>query len=1397
MRLRNLFALSIFVLLSLVTGSWTWAACSSPTGNTGTMDYFTAENVFKYCDGTSWVPMKYGGISLLNKLTDPSPYAIASAGVVAVKGNYAYVIDPAGSLLVLDITTLSNPTPVTKISDSFFNSTSALLVSGSYLIGVRNGTVYIVDITTPTAPVISGSVTNSNLSNASSLAVSGNYAYAYTSLTNPGRLVVIDISNKSAPVQTGFVSSPSIANGTAVAASGGYVYISVGASSITVIDATTPSSPAIIGSISDSRMSTIKAMAISGNYIYVVSTTGGTGTFSVIDITTKSNPTLVSAVTGANYGDFYGVNSLWVNGSLAYVALNPGSNSGGYLQTVDISNPLSPKAIFSYRIIGAGTYGAKYVSGDGNKLFVVDSNSMLLTFDLSLKPTLYKTGEGYLRDKSGIGYGYIATTGSATAVIDFDETIYWFDTSTPATLNYISQFSLPGYTNRFATGVAMKGNFVYSGNSNTSRLSVVDFTNPSNPILISGVSDPNYNGMGSMEVSGNYLYIARTGGLAVVDVSTPSTPTYVTKITTAFASAGSRLKVVGSKVYVTSNGGDLAIFDITTPTAPSLLGKVTDTTNLNGAKGLDVQGSYAYVAAMNCKCLTVVDVSNSASPSIVNAFTSNTYYDVIEDVIVNGSYLYTYSYTKGLATVDITTPTSPTPTSAIGGGGYVLVRNGNTLYAGGTGSVKAFNITTASTPSTTSDVDPEGKLEGIAGIASVGNYAYSVAATTGIFTVMDVTDKTNPVVIGSVKNTTRFNGATNLTVSGNYAYVVSPSNLTIVDISTPSAPSVVGFLSDATNLPTPKDVYVSGNYAYVAASNRLTVVNITNKAAPTYSTNLSHALISDCRQIVVSGSYAYLPCSTSTSLVIVSLATPGSPSVTGTFQDATNLVSARTVVVSGGYALVGASNSNGGAIVNISTPSAPSFVKTMPLSNIVFMVQKNSMIFFQSSTYGFGQMGISDPANPKVISSGYSSSMNISSPSQLAISGNYLYRAAPTNTMEIWSIADSKVALYEEASANFTNIFGTGYKIKVVGTTAYVTSKFGQRLTAVDISNIDSPTILGSLADPKFDSPTGIEISGNYAYISGAGYGYVMTVVDISDPANMKSLAYYSNYTYLALGENLVISGNYIFATTRSNGRVTSFDISNPIAPSLKSSVNVTSPYDLVKNGNYLYACSSSGVAIIDASNTLSMSLVTTFIDNAVTNCRSLALDGNYLYASGTTNKTFAVIDVSTPTSPVLLGSISDATNLSVVEDIKISGNYAYFATGSSRIGMIDITTKTAPVMSEVLNSSSDVGGAYELFVSGNRVLAPNFSGSGLSTYKAAPSVNVGSCTTGGTINYDTTQKVLSFCNGTNFKAMGPVPGAGGAGCSSPTATAGALEYFTATNKFKYCDGTNWVTVGN
>ena len=68
------------LIIFLVLTNHARADCASPAGVAGTMEYFTAENTFKFCNGTDWIDMgASGGGGTLNCTTNEIDYGGAGS----------------------------------------------------------------------------------------------------------------------------------------------------------------------------------------------------------------------------------------------------------------------------------------------------------------------------------------------------------------------------------------------------------------------------------------------------------------------------------------------------------------------------------------------------------------------------------------------------------------------------------------------------------------------------------------------------------------------------------------------------------------------------------------------------------------------------------------------------------------------------------------------------------------------------------------------------------------------------------------------------------------------------------------------------------------------------------------------------------------------------------------------------------------------------------------------------------------------------------------------------------------------------------------------------------------------------------------------------------------------
>ncbi len=162
------------------------------------------------------------------------------------------------------------------------------------------------------------------------------------------------------------------------------------------------------------------------------------------------------------------------------------------------------------------------------------------------------------------------------------------------------------------TDVAVKGHLALLAYTNL--LSVVDFSTPESPALLSQITAPGT--IYALAVCGDYIYVGvQSQGLWLVDISDPSMP--ITDSMVPLSGNQFRMQVEGDICWVASSSWDtdgmfcLTAFDITEPAMPS------------------VRGSVELDGALHCQATIRMDVDDGIA--VVNASTFCSYYVYDDD----------------------------------------------------------------------------------------------------------------------------------------------------------------------------------------------------------------------------------------------------------------------------------------------------------------------------------------------------------------------------------------------------------------------------------------------------------------------------------------------------------------------------------------------------------------------------------------------------------------------------------------------------------------------------------------------------------------------------------------------------------------------------------------------
>jgi hypothetical protein len=192
----------------------------------------------------------------------------------------------------------------------------------------------------------------------------------------------------------------------------------------------------------------------------------------------------------------------------------------------------------------------------------------------------------------------------------------------------------------------------------------------------------------------------------------------------------------------------------------------------------------------------------------------------------------------------------------------------------------------------------------------------------------------------------------------------------------------------------------------------------------------------------------------------------------------------------------------------------------------------------------------------------------------------------------------------------------------------------GSTFRVLDASNPSAPSPVGSLAMPGLiQDITIFTISGRqYAAVADNDAG--LQIVDVTTATTPALRGYYNTGDY-ALGVAVFGTNAYI---ANGNSGFMVFDISNPIRPKLVGS------------------------------------LVTSYSDKVAVQTSSGSLFA-YVSAGGA----LAVVDVSTPSNPVLRGQTSAITTSLEPHSLAVSGNRAFLADSYDYLQPIDITNPNSP----------------------------------------------------------------------------------------------------------------------
>lgn len=511
-------------------------------------------------------------------------------------------------------------------------------------------------------------------------------------------------------------------------------------------------------------------------------------------------------------------------------------------------------------------------------------------------------------------------------------------------------------------------------------LTVVDVSNPSQPVAIGGANPPFY--AEHVSVSGSLATLtAGTQGVRVVDVTNPQLPLtkgYLSGTFRAGAMSG-RYAYLAETIPGNPATQSLDVVDLIDPGNPTVVGRLNF--GAVGIGGVKASGSVVYVSAGTAG-LNIVDASTPTNPRVIGSITLS---GGAGALAVAGSYAYvvTNSTSPSIAVINVSRPSAPTIVGSVGGSATALAASGGRVYALNGTQYTIIDVSVPSTPrvlGTGSNYSAQG-LDVSGNLLFLASPQVDPSAQTGGLYVIDTTQPLAPVVMADL-----FNGYDNsaVGVDGGLALVCANSlGVRILDVSTPTAPAVVGELSG-----TLRAVDVNGQYAYftqIVPGNPATlnfgVLSLVNKAIPTVVGTLNLGSVG-VGPLKASGSLVYLAAGNA-GLKIIDASNPASPRVIATALPSGG---ATAVAVAGNYAYVGTSTSL--VVIDVTTPSAPRILGSVATAPTA-LAATSGRVYAISGT----QLLSIDASNPNT--PGILSSINNFGAQGVAVVGTTVFLARP------------------------------------------------------------------------------------------------------------------------------------------------------------------------------------------------------------------------------------------------------------------------------------------------------------------------------------------------------------------------------------------------------------------
>ena len=521
--------------------------------------------------------------------------------------DYAYLLDQAGWLRIVDVQDRENPLSVSRYP--LAQLPDAMAVAQSYLYLTTGKQLTVLDIRQPQSPKKVASYTLPT--NATALKVDNGYAY----IGSQTGLQILDVRDpnhiQAAGQFRGEVHDLVVTQELA--------YLANGVTGFTIVDVSDPHKPQWKGSVN--RIGLARALRYSDGFVVM---TNDRNEMMLIDVHDPLIPQVVDI--------FYSTQPIKTFDLVGKQVLAATDTD---IQVINFSPPV-PTVLNR----GVNFGGSRRATIHNDILYVADWFSGLHLYDIS-QPDTPRHLSNYHTQGSSKG---VLVRDNYAFVADDDHGLQILDISNPEKPVKVSEVATPG----LAYTMKLVGDYIYLADHRGGFhiISIADITHP----VIVG-SAPTASKTWAVEIVGNLAYVAAdSAGLLIFDISDPLHPKQIT----AYPMQGMAEDIVirDNFAYVANFDNGFYVLDISQPTQPREIAHLATPGN---ARGIDLDGNYAYLADWESG-IQVIDISRPEQSAIVGA------YDTIGwswGVLTQDNYAYVLDWWGGISILDISTPTQP------------------------------------------------------------------------------------------------------------------------------------------------------------------------------------------------------------------------------------------------------------------------------------------------------------------------------------------------------------------------------------------------------------------------------------------------------------------------------------------------------------------------------------------------------------------------------------------------------------------------------------------------------------------------------------------------------------------------------------------------------------------